>query len=80
MNNLKKILPPILITLFIITYYIFYFCVLCAVLRENIIVLILFGIIPVTLSVGMLYVCIQRIKEIRSGEEDDISKYWLHHR
>ena len=80
MNNLKKILPPILITLFIITYYIFYFCVLCAVLRENIIVLILFGIIPVVLSIGMLYVCIQRIKEIRSGEEDDISKYWLHHR
>jgi hypothetical protein len=37
--------------------------------------LILFGIIPIALSVGMLYVCIQRIKEIRSGEEDDISKY-----
>ena len=75
MNNLKKMLAPILITIFIITYYIFYFCVLCAVLRENIIVLILFGIIPVVLSIGMLYVCIQRIKEIRSGEEDDISKY-----
>ncbi len=75
MNNLKKMLAPILITIFIITYYIFYFCVLCTILKENLIVLILFGIIPIALSVGMLYVCIQRIKEIRSGEEDDISKY-----
>ena len=80
MNNLKKMLAPILITIFIITYYIFYFCVLCTILKETLIVLILFGIIPIALSVGMLYVCIQRIKEIRSGEEDDISKYWLHHR
>ncbi len=80
MNKKRKMITPILITIFVIAYYIFYFCVLCAVLRENIVVLILFGIIPVVLSIGMLYVCIQRIKEIRSGEEDDISKYWLHHR
>jgi hypothetical protein len=75
MNNKKKIIAPILITIFVIAYYIFYFCVLCSVFSESIVILILFGIIPVTLSVGMLYVCIQRIKEIRSGEEDDISKY-----
>ena len=80
MNRNKKLLAPILITIFVILYYIFYFCILCSVLRESIVILILFGIIPVALSIGMLYVCIQRIKEIRSGEEDDISKYWLHHR
>ena len=80
MNRNKKLLAPILITIFVILYYIFYFCILCSVLKESIVILILFGIIPVALSIGMLYVCIQRIKEIRSGEEDDISKYWLHHR
>ena len=80
MNRNKKLLAPILITIFVILYYIFYFCILCSVLKESIVILILFGIIPIALSVGMLYVCIQRIKEIRSGEEDDISKYWLHHR
>ena len=80
MNRNKKLLAPILITIFVIAYYIFYFCVLCSILSESIVLLILFGIIPVALSIGMLYVCIQRIKEIRSGEEDDISKYWLHHR
>ena len=75
MNNLKKILAPILITIFIIAYYIFYFCVLCAAFSESIVALLLLGIIPIALSIGMLYVCIQRIQEIRSGEEDDISKY-----
>ena len=80
MNKNKKLIAPILITFFVIVYYIFYFCILCTVLKESIVILILFGIIPIALSVGMLYVCIQRIKEIRSGEEDDISKYWLHHR
>jgi hypothetical protein len=75
MNRNKKLLAPILITIFVILYYIFYFCILCSVLKESIVILILLGIIPIALSVGMLYVCIQRIKEIRSGEEDDISKY-----
>ena len=75
MKRNKKLIAPILITIFVILYYIFYFCILCSVLKESIVILILFGIIPVVLSIGMLYVCIQRIKEIRSGEEDDISKY-----
>ena len=79
MNKKKEMIAPILITIFVIAYYIFYFCVLYAVLKESVVILILFGIIPIALSVGMLYVCVQRIKEIRSGEEDDISKYWLHH-
>ncbi len=75
MNNKKKIIAPVLITIFVIAYYIFYFCVLCAVLNESVVILIILGIIPIALSIGMIYVCIQRIKEIRSGEEDDISKY-----
>ena len=74
MNKNKKLIAPILITFFVIVYYIFYFCILCTVLKENVVFLVLLGIIPVALSIGMLYVCIQRIKEIRSGEEDDISK------
>jgi hypothetical protein len=27
------------------------------------------------LSVVMIYVCVQRIKEIKGGEEDDLSQY-----
>jgi hypothetical protein len=33
------------------------------------------GIIPLLLSVLMVKVCIERIKEIKKGEEDDLSKY-----
>ena len=33
------------------------------------------GIIPLIFSAVMLKVCIERIKEIKEGEEDDISKY-----
>ena len=33
------------------------------------------GIVPVLLSAVMVKVCIERIKEIKDGEEDDISKY-----
>ena len=33
------------------------------------------GIIPLGFSVVMVKVCIERINEIKKGEEDDISKY-----
>ena len=35
----------------------------------------LLGVIPLALAAAMIYVCIERIKEIRSGEEDDLGKY-----
>ena len=33
------------------------------------------GIIPLLFSVVMIKVCIDRIKEIKKGEEDDLSQY-----
>jgi len=36
------------------------------------------GIIPILFSIVMVKVCIERINEIKKGEEDDICKYWLH--
>lgn len=36
---------------------------------------ILMGIIPLSLIVVMLAVCMQRIREINEGEEDDLGKY-----
>ena len=32
-------------------------------------------IFPIALAGVLIYVCIDRIKEIRSGEEDDLGKY-----
>ena len=36
---------------------------------------VLLAVIPVILGATMIGVCIQRINEIKGGEEDDLSKY-----
>ncbi|MBE5887419.1 MAG: hypothetical protein E7283_01130 [Lachnospiraceae bacterium] len=64
---------PIMISVIIILYYVVYFGVLITLL-EGIWKYIL-GIIPLVLSIVMVKVCIERINEIKKGEEDDISKY-----
>ncbi len=69
----KKMIAPIVITILMLAYYIFYFSLVMYVidLRWR----ILLGIIPLALGGTSIYVCIERIREIRSGEEDDLSKY-----
>ncbi len=69
----KKMVAPIIISIIIILYYIFYFGVLIFLLDS--ISKYVFGIIPIIFSVIMIKVCIERINEIKGGEEDDISKY-----
>jgi len=69
----KKIIAPIIITAILILYYITYFGFLISLL--NGIWKYVLGIIPLVFSGIMIYVCIERINEIKKGEEDDISKY-----
>ena len=70
----KKMIAPIVITILMVAYYIFYFGVLLSVIPLMAAKLLL-GIIPVLLTGVMIYVCVQRIHEIRKGEEDDLSQY-----
>ena len=79
-ENQKRYAVPIIITLILLLYFIVYFGVLIAILPKDL-KYVLF-IFPLALAViGLLiYVCIDRIKEIRSGEEDDLGKYWLYYR
>jgi hypothetical protein len=72
-NHKKKMVAPILITILIVLYYVVYFGFIINYLEG--IFRILLGIIPLALSVVMIYVCVQRIKEIKGGEEDDLSQY-----
>lgn len=72
-SHRKKMLPPIVISVIIILYYVVYFGILITLL-EGIWKYIL-GIMPLVFSAVMVKVCIERIKEIKEGEEDDISKY-----
>jgi len=72
-SHKRKILAPIIISVIIVLYYIVYFGILIALIDG--IWKWLLGIIPLVLSAVMLKVCIERINEIKKGEEDDLSKY-----
>ena len=69
----NKMIAPIVISVIIILYYVVYFGILIAVLDG--IWKWLLGIIPLAFTAVMLKVCIERINEIKKGEEDDLSKY-----
>ncbi len=69
----KKMVAPIIITILMILYYSIYFGVLMHLIGG--IIGKLLGIIPLLLCGTMIYVCMQRIKEIKEGEEDDLSQY-----
>lgn len=72
-SHSKKMVAPIVISVIVILYYIVYFCFLILLLDG--IWKYLLGIIPIALSAVMIAVCVERINEIKKGEEDDIGKY-----
>lgn len=72
-NHGKKVIATIVVTILVILYYFVYFGVLIHSIGG--VAAVLLGVIPLVLAGCMIYVCIERIKEIEGGEEDDISKY-----
>ena len=72
-RNCKKLIAPIIITVLLILYFIVYFGFLITLLSGFLQYLL--GVVPLALVAVTVYVCVERIKEIRSGEEDDLSKY-----
>jgi len=69
----KKIVAPIVVTVIVELYYVVYFVFLITLLDG--VWKYALGIIPIIFSGIMVKVCIERINEIKKGEEDDISKY-----
>ena len=70
----KKMLAPVVITVVFILYLIGYGIAL-AVATEWSPVMLLIAVPLVALGIGMVYTLKSRIKEIRSGEEDDLGNY-----
>jgi uncharacterized membrane protein YbhN (UPF0104 family) len=70
----KKMIAPIVITVIVIAYLIVYFGLLRTLVESTLLKLLL-GIVPALLGAAMAGVCIQRIREIKGGEEDDLSQY-----
>lgn len=69
----KGYIAPIVITVILLAYFALYFGVLIAVLPGIWKYVLL--VIPIALSGVLIYVCRERIQEIRSGEADDLSQY-----
>ena len=69
----NKMIAPIIITVVVVLYYVVYFGFLVSLL--NTVWKYALGIIPLVFSAIMVKVCIERINEIKKGEENDISKY-----
>ena len=72
-NHKKKMIAPIIVTVLMVLYYIVYFGFLISLLEG--IWRYALGILPLVFTGVTIYVCIQRIQEIRKGEEDDLSQY-----
>ncbi|GHV75680.1 hypothetical protein AGMMS49942_05010 [Spirochaetia bacterium] len=73
-NHAKKIIAPIVVTIGIALYYTIGVIVLLNVALPDIIKVTAI-IVSVIVTVVFVFVLIERIKEIRSGEEDDLSQY-----
>ncbi len=71
---MKKMIAPIIITVIFLAYLAVYGVLVVATASYNPIA-ILFAIPLIALGIGMVYTLYTRIKEIRSGEEDDLSNY-----
>jgi len=69
----NKMTAPIVVSVILILYYIAYFGFIIRLL--NGVFRFVLGVIPLIFAVLTIKVCIERIKEIKKGEEDDISKY-----
>ena len=70
----KKMIAPIVITVFFLLYLAIYLVLVFSSVGLSPIILLL-AIPLVMLGVGLVKVLLSRIKEIRSGEEDDLSNY-----
>lgn len=71
---MKKYIAPIMAAVIMIAYFALYFGILIMLIKSLLFKIIL-GIVPAIFSGIMIFVLIERIKEIRSGEENDLGKY-----
>ena len=73
-NHKKKMVAPIVVAVLTGSYYFVYFLFLVTLFPPGAWKYLL-GILPLAFAVLIVAVCIQRIREIRKGEEDDLSQY-----
>ena len=75
MEHWKKMAAPIIVALIVVLYYIGIAVLMIVMPGIPAIFRILMIVVPLILAAVMIGVLISRIKEIKGGEEDDLSKY-----
>jgi len=70
----RKIIAPVIITVTLVAYYCV-FILVCILIPMPWWAKLLGILIPLAAASLILYVLLERIKEIRSGEEDDLDNY-----
>ncbi len=73
-NHAKKMIAPIVITAITVIYLVLYLTIVLYIDAPAWMTITL-GLILIGLIAVSIHVLIERINEIRSGEEDDLSKY-----
>ncbi len=69
----KRFTAPIVVTVIMVLYYVLYFGFLISLVGG--VWKYVLGIAPLAFSALTIKVCIERINEIKKGEEDDLSNY-----
>ena len=72
-KHTQKMIAPIVVASILILYYVVYFGFLIWLVGGAWVWLL--GLLPLAISGLLVKVCIERIREIKEGEEDDISQY-----
>ena len=74
-EHCSKMIAPIIIAIILIVYYVAIAAAFVLIPDIAVIVKILMIIIPLALAGVAFAVTVERVNEIRSGAEDDLSKY-----
>ncbi len=75
MKHAGKLVAPIIISVVFVLYYIGIAVVFLSIPEIGVVAKVAMTVIPAILCVLMIGAAVSRIREIRKGEEDDLSKY-----
>ena len=71
----KRIVAPVVVTVVLVAYFLFWLLGCYVMPDMPIIVKLIGGFITISLIGVSIFILGERMKEIKSGEEDDLDKY-----
>lgn len=71
----KRMIAPMIVTIVLIAYFLLWLLGCYVMPDMPVIIKLIGGIIPISLIGVSLFILRERMKEIKSGEEDDLDKY-----